>query len=76
MRSAWFEHVSKTRKKLRRERKEDVTHRQAMAAASVTWPKEKEKIQRRLKREKKRQARENDAKPVAKKAQKPEKSEI
>ena len=51
MRKFWFEHVRKTRKKLSKGKKEQATHRQAMAAASVTWPKEKAKIERRLKRE-------------------------
>ena len=51
MRKFWFEHVRKTRKKLSKGKKDQATHRQAMAAASVTWPKEKAKIERRLKRE-------------------------
>ena len=53
MRKKWFEHVSKTRKKLQRTDK-TTTHRQAMTAASVTWPKEKLKIQNKVKREKRK----------------------
>ena len=41
MRSAWFEHVRKTRRKLTRERKEAVSHREAMSIASTSWSTEK-----------------------------------
>ena len=51
MRKFWFEHVRKTRKKISKGKKQAATHREAMAAASLTWPKEKAKIERRLKRE-------------------------
>tara|TARA_B100000809_G_scaffold22982_1_gene20162 strand:- start:228 stop:446 length:219 start_codon:yes stop_codon:yes gene_type:complete len=50
MRSAWFEHVRKTRKKLSKGKKEPVSHRVAMQQASSTWPKEKEKVLRAQKR--------------------------
>ena len=50
MRSAWFEHVRKTRKKMSRGQKEQVSHRKAMQHASSTWPKEKEKVLRKQKR--------------------------
>ena len=56
MRRAWFDHVSKTRKRLSKGKKESVTHRTAMAAASSTWPKEKEKVQRKIAREAKKAA--------------------
>ena len=61
MRQLWFEHVAKTRVKLGRGQKEKATHRAAMVAASVTWPKEKAKITKR---------REKDAKRAAKDARK------
>ena len=57
MRSAWFEHVAKTRKKLTRARKEQVSHREAMAVASTTWEVEKKKILKRKAREEKKQKR-------------------
>ena len=60
MRKSWFEHVAKTRKKLTRTKKEPVSHRAAMAAASQTWPKEKLKIEKRLKREAKKIAAEKN----------------
>mgnify|MGYP004203857503 CR=1 FL=1 len=47
MRKLWFEHVSKTRKRLQRKDKA-ATHRQAMKEASISWPKEKVKIQTAL----------------------------
>ena len=53
MRKKWFEHVEKTRKKMLRQDK-TTTHRQAMTAASTTWPTEKVKIQNKIKREKRR----------------------
>lgn len=51
LRSDWFVHVSKTRKKMARTKKEVVSHRQAMTAASITWPKEKEKLLKKRRRE-------------------------
>ena len=55
LRSDWFVHVEKTRKKLSRGQKEQVAHRVAMKAASITWPKEKEKLLRKRRREAKKQ---------------------
>ena len=54
MRQLWFEHVRKTRVKLTKKTKTNVSHRDAMKAASDNWAVEKEKIQRRLKREAKK----------------------
>ena len=56
LRKEWFLYVSKTRKKMSRGCKEQVSHREAMKKASESWPKEKEKLLRRIKREKKREA--------------------
>ena len=53
MRKKWFEHVEKTRKKLRRTDK-NTTHRQAMTAASQTWPTEKVKLLNRIRRDKRK----------------------
>jgi hypothetical protein len=50
MRKAWTNHVAVTRKKGNRG-KSVMTHREAMKAASETWPKEKAKLIRRQKRE-------------------------
>jgi hypothetical protein len=55
LRSDWFSHVSKTRKKMSRGSKEQVPHRTAMKAASITWPKEKEKLLKKRRREAKKQ---------------------
>ena len=60
MRKLWFEHVSKTRRRLQRKQK-DATHRQAMKEASISWPKEKVKIQNRIKREARKLAKERSA---------------
>ena len=53
MRKKWFEHVAKTRKKMCRTKKE-TTHRQAMTAASQSWPAQKVKIMNRIRREKRK----------------------
>ena len=50
MRRSWFDHVSKVRKKLSKG-KNVCTHRQAMAAASETWPSVKEKLMKKKARE-------------------------
>ena len=71
MRSAWFEHVAKTRKKLTRVRKVSVSHREAMAVASTTWEVEKKKILRRQAREEKKQKRAKKVQPVVQKNIKP-----
>ena len=52
MRSKWFEHVAKTRKKISK-KGSTASHQEAMKAASVTWAKEKIKIEKRLKKEEK-----------------------
>ena len=56
-RKAWFEFVATIRRKLARKEKRDVTHREAMKAASELWPKEKVRLMNRIKREEKRAAR-------------------
>ena len=53
LRSEWFKHVSDTHKKLKRKNKE-TTRRDAMKAASETWPKVKIKLERKAKRERKK----------------------
>ena len=58
MRVEWFTWVSKTRKKMKRHSKDPVTHRMAMKAAALTWPKEKVKILNRIKREERKAAKE------------------
>ena len=52
-RKEWFNWVAKERRRMQRKDKK-ATHRQAMAAASVTWPKQKAKLQKRAAREAKR----------------------
>ena len=52
-RKEWFNWVAKERRKLQRKDK-NATHRQAMAAASVTWPKQKARLQRKAAREAKK----------------------
>lgn len=50
-RKEWFNWVAKERKRMQRKVKgKTVTHREAMAQASVTWPKEKAKLTRRAAR--------------------------
>jgi hypothetical protein len=60
MRRAWFEYVSKIRRKESRKQKlkngAQITHRQAMSIASTTWGKEKLKIERKMAREKRKSA--------------------
>ena len=56
MRVHWFDHVRKIRKKLTRETKLAVTHREAMQKASVSWPEIKEKLLRKKAREQKKEA--------------------
>ena len=58
MRSAWFDHVRKTREKESRGKKVKVTHREAMKIASASWPAIKAKLQRKAERERKKQERE------------------
>ena len=75
MRSAWFDHVRKTRKKLTRERKAAVSHREAMSIASTSWEVEKKRYARKIAREKRKQARESkkEAKTFAKDEEKVQK---
>ena len=54
-RKEWFNWVAKTRKKLSTKKK-PCSHKEAMAKASITWPKEKAKLERRAKREAKKVA--------------------
>ena len=49
-RKEWFNWVAKERKKMQRKNKA-ATHRQAMAQASITWPKQKIRLQKKAKRE-------------------------
>ena len=62
MRQHWFDHVRRTRVKLTKKTKENVSHREAMKVASDSWQAEKQKIQRSIKR-------------AAKKKPKPKKAE-
>ena len=55
MRVHWFDHVAKTRKKMSRGKKENVSHRDAMREASQTWPTVKKKITRKLKKSQKQE---------------------
>ena len=50
MRKGWTDYVRKVRKKGNRG-SNSMTHREAMTAASKTWPKEKAKLLRKLKRQ-------------------------
>jgi len=58
MRKDWFDHVAKTRKKMSRGKKGQVSHVAAMKEASVTWPKVKQKLLRKKAREEKKLAKE------------------
>ena len=58
MRKNWFEHVSKTRKKMARQKREPVSHREAMKEASQSWAAEKQKLLKRMARESRKKARE------------------
>ena len=49
-RKEWFNWVGKERKRLQRKNK-TASHKEAMAAASITWPKQKAKIKRKADRE-------------------------
>ena len=52
-RKEWFNWVAKTRKRLSTK---PCSHKEAMAKASITWPKEKAKLERRAKRAAKQEA--------------------
>jgi hypothetical protein len=69
MRSDWFQHVEKTRKKLSRGCKEKIPHRTAMKAASITWPKVKDKLLKRRKRDAKKLKQKDVPKKPVKKTQ-------
>ena len=58
MRKKWFEHVRKTRTKMSRQKKETVSHREAMKEASQSWAVEKAKLLKRMARESRKKARE------------------
>ena len=49
MRKGWTDHVAETRRKGNRGKK-TMSHREAMKAASVTWPKVKVKLIRKQKK--------------------------
>ena len=53
LRTEWFKHVGDTHKKLLRKNKA-TTRRDAMKAASETWPKTKKKLQRKAEKEAKK----------------------
>ena len=55
MRRAWMEYVGKVRKKGNRGAN-TMSHREALKAAAVTWPKEKAKLIRKQKRAAKKKA--------------------
>ena len=59
MRSHWFAHVAKTRKKLSKGQKKLVSHRESMRVASTKWPDMKIKLQKKLKRAEKKAQRES-----------------
>ena len=61
MRKEWFNFVAVTRKKLARKTKKDVSHREAMKAAALEWPKAKIKILNRQRREERKKAKEREA---------------
>ena len=50
MRKAWTDHVAETRRKGNRGKK-TMSHKDAMRAASITWPKVKAKLERKLRKE-------------------------
>jgi hypothetical protein len=52
-RKEWFNWVAKERRRLVRKNKK-ATHREAMSAASITWPKQKARLQKRAVREAKK----------------------
>ena len=56
MRVNWFEHVRKTRKKMSKGLKQGklIPHRDAMKAASQSWPSIKAKLQKKIGRQKKK----------------------
>ena len=70
MRKGWTDHVAETRRKGNRGKK-TMSHKDAMRAASVTWPKAKAKLER-----KNRKARASGVKPPEqKKPDKPDEND-
>jgi hypothetical protein len=70
MRKGWTDHVAETRRKGNRGKK-TMSHKDAMRAASVTWPKAKAKLER-----KNRKARGSGVKPpLQKKPDKPDEND-
>ena len=68
LRKEWFAFVKKVRTKMQRNDKSlNVTHQQAMSAASKLWPAEKVKIQRKIVRQEKKRLK--DAKHSTEKEQ-------
>ena len=57
MRTLWFDHVAKTRKR-NSKGNNTCTHREAMKQASITWPAIKLKLEKKRLREAKKKARE------------------
>ena len=49
MRKGWTDHVAETRRKGNRG-KNIMSHKEAMKAASVTWPKAKAKLERQIRK--------------------------
>mgnify|MGYP003715100901 CR=1 FL=1 len=60
MRKNWFDHVRKTRKKMAKQKREPVSHREAMKEASQSWGTEKAKLVKRIAREKRKKIREQN----------------
>ena len=55
-RKEWFNHVAVRKKLARKNKAKGCTHKEAMAQASITGPKEKAKLQRKAAREAKSKA--------------------
>ena len=49
-RTQWFEYVKEVRRKQSKKQKKNLTHREAMNLASVSWPAQKLKIKKKLER--------------------------
>ena len=56
MRKEWFAFVRKTRARMKRATKTEVSHRDAMKHASTLWQAEKVKVLRRIKRDARKRA--------------------
>ena len=55
-RKRWFDYVREVRKKESKKLKKNLSHREAMAIASVKWPSVKLKQQKKLARQKRKEA--------------------